>query len=154
MSNAFMTTYTSPLDRAKSLRDDLVDFAAAQSYGLPSNRYVQIGSIVRDCEAVIVSVGSLAPDPFYDPVDCVSPRSATFLVEIIRACAVAYDNQGLTIPATLEDISDLGSQDGQLLYDFAQSIDGWSSKQSWSVVWSLAESGLQVASLQITIGIP
>jgi hypothetical protein len=149
-----MITYTSPLDRAKALRDDLVDFATARSYALPANRYVQIGDIVRDCEAVVVSVGSLAPDPFYDPVTCVSPRSATFLVEIIRACAVTFDNNGMTIPTTLETVSEQGSLDGELLYEFAQEIDGWSSKQPWSVVWSLAESGLQVASLQITIGIP
>ena len=154
MSNPFMTTYTTPLERAKSLRDDLVDFAAAQSYGIPSPRYVQIGGIIRDCEAVIVSVNSLAPDPFYSPVECVSPRSATFLIEIIRACAVAYDNQGLTIPSTIESISEQGSLDGQLLYEFAQDIEGWTSKQSWSVAWSLADAGLLVTSLQITIGIP
>lgn len=150
----FMTTYSSPLDRAKSLRDDFVAFADAQSYALPENRYVQIGDIVRDCEAVVVAVGSLAPDPFYEPVVCVSPRSATFLVEIIRKCAIAYTREGMTIPNVLESISEQGSTDGQLLYEFAQQIDGWSSKQPWSVVWSLAEGGLQVASLQITIGIP
>ena len=147
-------TYVTPLDRAKSLRDDLIAFATVRSYALPTTRYVQIGDIVRDCESVVVSVGSLSPDPFYEPVICVSPRSATFLVEIIRSCAVAYDNQGLTIPSTLESISEQGSRDGQLLYEFAQEIDGWSSKQPWSVLWSLAEGGLQVASLQITIGIP
>lgn len=148
-----MDTYTTPLDRAKDLRDDIIAFATARSYAIPTKRYVQIGDIVRDCEAVIVAVGSLAPDPAYEPVICVSPRSATFLVEIIRACAVAYDTQGLTISTTLETISEQGSRDGQLLYEFAQEIDGWSSKQPWSVVWSLAEGGLQVASLQITIGI-
>lgn len=148
-------SYTTPLDRAKALRDDLVAFAAARSYAIPTTRYVQIGDIVRDCEAVIVAVGSLAPDPFYEPVICVSPRTATFLVEIIRSCAVVHDSQGMTIPATLEAVSEIGADDGQLLDDFArESIDGWSSKQPWSVVWSLAEGGLQVASLQITIGIP
>lgn len=150
----YVTSYSSPIDRAKALRDDLVAFAQARSYGLPKNRYVQIGEIVRDCEAVIVSVGSLAPDPFYDPVTCVAPRSATFLVEIIRTCAVAYNNQGLTMPNVLEQISEQGSRDGELLYEFAQETDGWTSKQPWSVVWSIAEGGLQVASLQITIGIP
>lgn len=150
----YVTSYSSPIDRAKALRDDLVAFATVRSYGLPKNRYVQIGDIVRDCEAVIVSVGSLAPDPFYDPVTCVAPRSATFLVEIIRTCAVAYNNQGLTMPNVLEQISEQGSRDGELLYEFAQEIDGWTSKQPWSVVWSIAEGGLQVASLQITIGIP
>jgi hypothetical protein len=147
-------TYTTPLDRAKALRDELVAFATARSYGLPSPRYVQIGDIVRDCESVVVSVGSLAPDPFYEPVICVSPRSATFLVEIIRSCAVAYTNQGLTIPSVLESISEQGSRDGELLYEFAQEVEGWSSKQPWSVVWSLTDGGLQVASLQITLGIP
>jgi hypothetical protein len=147
-------TYTTPLDRAKALRDELVAFATARSYGLPSTRYVQIGDIVRDCESVVVSVGSLAPDPFYEPVICVSPRSATFLVEIIRSCAVAYTSQGLTIPSVLESISEQGSRDGELLYEFAQEVEGWSSKQPWSVVWSLTDGGLQVASLQITLGIP
>jgi hypothetical protein len=147
-------TYTTPLDRAKALRDELVAFATARSYGLPSPRYVQIGDIVRDCESVVVSVGSLAPDPFYEPVICVSPRSATFLVEIIRSCAVAYTSQGLTIPSVLESISEQGSRDGELLYEFAQEVEGWSSKQPWSVVWSLTDGGLQVASLQITLGIP
>lgn len=146
--------YTTPLDRAKALRDELIAFATARSYAIPTTRYVQIGDIVRDCESVIVAVGSLTPDPLYDPVECVSPRSATFLVEIIRSCAVAYDSQGMTIPSTLESISEQGSLDGELLYEFAQEIDGWTSKQPWSVVWSLAEGGLQVASLQITIGIP
>lgn len=149
------TSYVTPLDRAKDLRDDLVAFANSRSYGLPENRYVQIGDIVRDCAAVIVAVGSLTPDPLYDPVTCVSPRSSVFLIEIIRACAVVYDSNGLTIPDVLEAVSEIGAADGQLLDDFArESIEGWSSKQPWSVVWSIAEGGLQVASLQITIGIP
>lgn len=147
-------TYTTSLDRAKALRDDLVAFAVARSYALPANRYVQVGEIVRDCEAVIVSVGSLTPDALYDPVACVSPRSATFLAEIVRACAVVYDSQGLTIPATLEAVSEQASSDGELLFAFAQEVDGWTSKQPWSVVWSLAEGGLSVSSLQLTIGIP
>lgn len=150
----FMTTYATPLNRAKSLLDDLIAFATVRSYPLPTTRYAQIGDIVRDCESVIVSAGSLTPDGLYDPVECVSPRSATFLVDIIRACAVVYDREGKTIPSVLEEVSQRGAEDGQLLYEFAEQIDGWTSKQPWSVVWSLAEGGLQVASLQITIGIP
>lgn len=147
-------TYPTPFDRAKALKDELVTFANSRQYGLPQRRYAQVGDIVRDCESVIVSVGSLNPDPFYEPVVCVSPRSATFFVEIIRDCAVAYDNEGITIPARLEEVSERGALDGELLYEFAQVVDGWSSKQPWSVVWSLIDGGLQVASLQITIGIP
>lgn len=149
-----MTTYDNPLARAKSLKNDLIDFANARDYALPTTRYVQIGDIVRDCESVIVSVGALAPDPFYEPVVCVSPRTATFLIEIIRSCAVVYDNDGLTIVEDMESVSEIGSADGQLLYEFAESIDGWSSKQPWSVLFSITDAGLQVASLQITIGIP
>lgn len=149
-----METYATPLDRAKAIRDDLIAFATARSYPLPTTRYVQVGDVVRDCESVIVSVGSLTPDALYDPLECLAPRSATFLVDIIRSCAVAYDKNGLTIPDALEEISQRGSEDGQLLYEFAQELDGWSSKGAWSVVWSLAEGGLQVASLQIQIGIP
>ncbi len=150
-----VVSYTTPLARAKALRDDLVTFAAARSYGLPATRYVQVGDVVRDCEALVISVGSLTPDSLYDPVTCVSPRSATFLVEIIRSCAVVYTQNGTTIPNVLEAVSEIAANDGQLLDDFArESIDGWSSKQPWSVVWSLAEGGLSVASLQITIGIP
>lgn len=148
-----LVTYATPLDRAKAIRDDLIAFATARAYSIPTTRFVQVGEIVRDCESVIVSVGSLTPDPLYDPVQCVSPRSANFLVEIIRACAVVYDQQGLTIPSILEDVSDQASSDGELLYEFAQELDGWSSKQPWSVVWSLAEGGLSVTSLQITMGI-
>ena len=150
-----MDTYTTPLDRARSLLDDLIAFAATRSHALPTNRYIQVGDIVRDCEAVIVSVGSLTPDPLYGPVECVSPRSSTFLAEVIRACAVVYDQNGLTIPSVLEAVSEIAAADGQLLDDFSrESIDGWTSKSPWSVVWSLAESGLSVASLQIVIGIP
>jgi hypothetical protein len=60
----------------------------------------------------------------------------------------------MTIPSVLEAISERGAADGQLLDDFARELDGWSSKGPWSVVWSLGEGGLQVASLQISIGIP
>lgn len=147
-------SYPTPIDRAKSLLSELESLAVAHSYGLPPTRYVQVGDIVRDCEAVVVSVGNLVPDPQYDPVECVSPRTATFLIEIIRNCAVAYDSNGMTIPSELQKISERGSLDGQLLYEFAQQVYGWSSKNAWSVVWSLAEGGLQVTSLQITIGIP
>lgn len=149
-----METYATPYDRAKSLLDDLIAFAGAQSFTLPQVRYAQIGEIARDCESVIVSVGNLTPDAVYDPVDCVSPRQSTFLVEIIRGCAVVFDNNGLTVPSLLEEVSEIGAADGQFLYEFAQEIDGWSNKQPWSVAWSLAEGGLQVASLQITIGVP
>lgn len=149
-----LETFDTPLDRAKALRDELVTYANSLAYPLPTPRYVQVGDIVRDCEAVIVSVGNIVPDPLYDPVECVSPRTSTFLVEIIRTCAVVYDSQGRTLPSVLEAVSEQGSSDGQLLYDFATEVYGWSSKQSWSVVWSLAEGGLQVASLQLTIGVP
>lgn len=149
-----METFVTPYDRAKSILDDLVAFATVRSYSLPTTRYAQVGDIVRDCAAVIVSVGSLTPDPSYDPVDCISPRSATFLVDIIRGCAVVYDDDGMTIPSALEEVSEQGARDGQLLYEFAQELDGWSSKGAWSVVWSIAEAGLSVSSLQITLGIP
>lgn len=148
------TTYPTPYDRAVSLLDDLVSFATTKSVALPTTRYAQVGDIVRDCESVIVSVGSLTPDPNYDPVTCIYPRTATFLVEIIRKCAVVFSQQGMTIPSAISGVSDSTARDGQLLYDFAADIDGWSSKQPWSVIWSLAESGLSVASLQIAIGIP
>ncbi len=148
-----MDTYDNPLDRADALLADLVAFAATHSHAIPTVQYTQIGDVVRDCESVIVSVGSLVPDALYEPVDCVYPRSATFLVEIIRACAWVSNKSGTTKPAALASVSAIGAADGQLLYDFAAQIDGWSSKQPWSVVWSLAEAGLQVASLQITIGI-
>lgn len=153
MSNT-LTTYDTPLDRAKAIKDEFIEFANARQHALPTTRYVQIGDIVRDCESVIISVGSLTPDALYEPVTCVSPRQATFLVEIIRACAVNFNQDGTTDHEITEEISAQGSADGQLLDDFARELSGWSSKQPWSVVWSLAEAGLQVASLQITIGIP
>lgn len=150
-----MTTYATPLDRARALKESLLTFAAAQEHELPTTSYVQIGDIIRDCESVIVSVGSLTPDVGYEPLVCVSPRTATFLVEIIRSCAIAFNTKGQTIPERLEEVSERGAKDGQLLDDFAREVvDGWSSKQPWSVVWSISEAGLQVASLQITIGIP
>lgn len=147
-------SYPTPFDRAKALRDEFVAFATARSYPLPQKRYAQVGDIVRDCEAVIVSTGNLVPDNLYTPVECVSPRTATFQVEIIRTCAVVYDQQGLTIPSVIEEVSEIAGFDGQLLYEFAQEVNGWSSKQPWSVVWSLAEGCLQVASLRLVIGIP
>lgn len=147
-------TYATPFDRAKSILSEFIDFADAKSHALPLVRYAQVGDVVRDCESVIVSVGNLTPDALYSPVDCVSPRQATYLIDIIRACAVVYDSNGLTIPSVLQDVSEQAALDGQLLYDFAQEVDGWSSKQPWSVAWSLAEGGLSVSSLQITIGVP
>lgn len=149
-----METYVTPYDRGKALLAEFVTFTESQQYAIPGKRYVQIGDIVRDCEATIVAVGSLVPSVSYDPVTCVAPRNATFLVEIIRNCAVVFDNNALTVPASLEEVSAVGARDGQMLYDFAAQVDGWSDKQPWSVVWSLAEGGLQVASLQLTIGIP
>jgi hypothetical protein len=154
MSNPFVTSYVTPLDRAKALRDEFVLFAQGRSHSLPTTRYVQVGDVVRDCESVIVSVGNMVPDSGYDPVDCIAPRSATFLIDVIRSCAVVYDDDGLTVPSRLEEVSESAAEDGQLLYDFAAETAGWSSKQPWSVVWSIAEGGLQVASLQLTIGIP
>lgn len=148
-------TYATPYDRAKALLVELIEFASARSFALPQVRYAQIGDVVRDCESVIVAVGNLTPDISYSPIDCVAPRQSTFTIDIIRACAVVYEiNSGTTIPSVLEDVSAIGAADGELLYEFALEIDGWSGKQAWSVQWSLAEGGLQVASLQITIGVP
>lgn len=149
-----METYATPYDRAKAILEEVSTFALAQGYDLPSARYAQVGDVVRDCESVIVAVGSLVPDPSYDPVTCVYPRTATFLVEILRGCAVVFEQDGTTNHEALGEISERGGQDGQFLYDFAASVDGWSSKQSWSVAWGLTDGGLQVASLQLTIGIP
>lgn len=150
-----MEHYVTPLDRARALRDELIAFATVRDHALPTPRYVQVGDIVRDCECLVVSVGNLTPDVNFDPVDCVALRSATFLVEIIRGCAVVYDDDGMTIPELLEEVSEQGAADGQLLDDFArEGIDGWTAKTPWSVLWSLTDAGLQVASLQLTIGIP
>lgn len=151
----FMTTYTTPLDRARSLLDELIAFATVKDHQIPTTRYVQVGDIVRDCEAVIVSVNGLVPDALYDPVTCVSPRKATFLVEINRSCSTVFDSRsGLTIPEDLEAVSERAALDGNLLYEFAEQVSGWSSKDPWSVAWSLAEGGLSVSSLQLSIGIP
>lgn len=147
-------SYATPLDRARALLAEFVAFSQSRSHSLPQTRYVQVGDVVRDCESVIASVGNMAPDPNYDPIECAAPRSATFLIDVIRSCAIAYDREGLTIPSKMEEISGKAAVDGQVLYDFAAETSGWSSKQPWSVVWSLAEGGLQVASLQLTIGIP
>lgn len=149
-----MQTYDTPYDRAKGLLTEVQDFALVKSHPLPTTRYAQIGDIVRDCESVIVAVGNISPDPLYDPVYCVSPRSSTFLVEILRNCAVVFNNDGTTNPVSLTEVSETASSDGQFLYEFAETIDGWSNKQPWSVAWSLAEANLMVSSLQITIGIP
>lgn len=154
MSDIFTTTYPTPLHRARALKDEFVAFAQSRSHPLPATRYVQVGDVVRDCESVIVAVTNLVPDPLYDPIECLAPRSSTFLIDVVRSCAVAYDRDGLTIPSKLEEVSDLAAKDGQLLYDFAAEVSGWSSKQPWSVIFSLAEGGMQVASLQLTIGIP
>lgn len=149
-----ITTYTTPYDRAKSLLDDLIAFATIRSYGLPHRRYAQIGEIIRDCESVIVSASNLTPDSLYGPVECLAPRQSTFTVDIIRSCANVYDNMGITIPSVIEDVSETAGEDGQLLYEFAQDIEGWSSKQPWSVAWAISDGILQIASLQITLGIP
>lgn len=150
----FMITYDTPYDRAKSLLDDFIAFATVRQYSLPTRRYAQIGDVVRDCASVIVSATSLYPGPLYDPVTCVSPRTSTFLIDIIRDCAVVYSDDGITNVEALEEVSAQGSADAQLLYEFAESVDGWTSKEPWTVVWSISEGGTQVASLQITIGVP
>jgi hypothetical protein len=121
----FITTYATPLDRAKSLRDEFVDYANSQGIGLPSKRYVQVGEIVRDCEAVIVSVNGLGPEPTIDPVKCASPSSATFLLDIVRGCAVVSDRAGRSIPDAVEAVSEIAAVDGQLLDNFARQIDPW-----------------------------
>lgn len=149
-----LVSYNTPYDRAKAILAEFVAFADARSYSLPTRQYAQIGDIVRDCASVIVAATNLTPDPTYEPVACVSPRLSTFLVEIIRPCATVHDNDGLTIPALVDTVSEQAGLDGQLLYEFAQELAGWSNKQPWSVVWGFADGGLQVASLQVTIGIP
>jgi hypothetical protein len=147
-------TYATPYDRAKALLDDFIAFATSHDYPLPTRRYAQVGEVVRDCASVIVSVNSITPDPGYDPVTCVFPRASTFLVDVIRDCAVVYNDDGITNVPVLEEVSEIAAADGQLLYDFGASIDGWTSKAAWSVVWAISEGGQQVASLQITIGVP
>ena len=149
-----METYDTILDRARALKDELEAFALSRSHGLPSRSYVQVGDIQRDCASVVVSAGGLTPDPLYDPVTCVSPRTATFIIEIIRDCAIVFDAQGLTVPTQLEAISETSAEDGSLLYDFAEGVYGWSSKSPWTVVWGVVDGALFVASLQLTIGVP
>ena len=154
MSDGSLISYPTPLHRAKTLLSEFVSFAASRSHSLPTTRYTQVGDIVRDCESVVVATTNLVPDTTYDPIACMAPRSSTFLIEVIRSCAVAYDRDGLTIPSRLEEVSGIAAMDGQVLYDFAAETSGWTSKQPWSVIWSIAESGLQVASLRLTIGVP
>jgi hypothetical protein len=149
-----METYATPYTRAVSLLDELIAFATARSHALPHVRFAQIGDISHDCESVVVSATNMTPDPVFNPIDCVSPRQSTFLVEIMRSCSVIYDQAGMTIPSVITSVSEIGANDGQLLYEFAQEIDGWTAKQPWSVTWGVSDGALQIASLQIVIGIP
>lgn len=149
-----MITYDTPLDRARALKDEFIAFAADADHNLPDTSYVQVGDIVRDCEAVVVSVGGFVPGASFDPVGCVAPRTATFLVEILRGCSIVFNRGGMTDHEALEGVSEQAAKDGNLLYEFAQSVDTWTDKEPWSIAWSLNDAQMSVSSLQITLGIP
>lgn len=149
-----MISYATGIDRAKALKDEFVAFASARDEPIPEISYVQVGDIVRDCESVVVSVNGLVPGPSFDPVACISPRTATFLVEILRGCSIVFNRDGTTDHEALESVSEQAAKDGELLYEFAQQIDGWLDLEPWSIAWSLNDATMSVTSLQITLGIP
>lgn len=143
---------TTPIGKARELLSLLETAAGAASLSLPETRYAQLGEVVVTCAAVIVTLQNLDPaGPEYGSPGCVTSQIGTFSLIIARDCGVVYDDDGVDIPALVEDASEDMSEDGDFLWEFAAGLDMYLQK-NWAVTWSLP-GGLLISTLSLTLGV-
>lgn len=143
-----------PLEYADALLERTVTALLNASLPAPTRRLAQVGgSVVLDCETIIVSASDLSE--FEIAPGCGYVEQSTILVNVVYDCAnVAYDD-GTTNIEEMHEVSEKLDNVGQALKDMAESIKAESVilKPTYSIAYGV-EGGIAYASMQLTVGIP
>lgn len=147
-----------PYEKAQELLDAISDIGDArvasedwEGYTFPALRYAQLGESTITCEGVNVSATNVVPHAAYGPVDCNASQLGTFTIIIARDCAVIHDRYGIDDPVAFAAVSRVADWDGQLLWDWANEMTAYLSKE-WSVAWAIV-GNIGVTTMQLTIGV-
>jgi hypothetical protein len=141
-------------DLLPAIRDGLDD----ANLVVPERQWSQVGvNVVVDCEAIIVSAGDvqLVPIDSRGGSSCGYFEQASYMFIVAYDCATVYDNDGLTIPAVMEDVSQTLELAGKVLGQIANDITASSimTPNPWSIGYAM-DGGIGVVTLQIQLTIP
>ena len=142
-----------PIGKARELLAQIETAAVAARITLPKTRYAQLGEPVVTCAALIVTLARLDPaGPEYNVQSgCLTSQIGTFTLTIARDCAVTYDEEGIDDPALVDEVSQIMSDDGDFLWNFAAGLSLYLQKD-WAMSWSLP-GGLAISTLSLTAGV-
>jgi hypothetical protein len=139
--------------------------AAFESYNVPvpNRRYWTMGQPIIDCEQLAVGFIQMYLGPPGDeasrPQRCNSPRSAVLQVSIARSIPVVSNHGKAPTPEKIQEGAEISAVDAWTLMQMAADLDGWDDGGFGLGVIStveapVAEGGLQVVNMQITLGVP
>jgi hypothetical protein len=143
-----------PFQKAQDFLQQLNDRAMLDGTTLlPGIQYAQIGMPDMACESLIVAVTTVAPDAGEEggPVICDASQMATFLVVWCQACSWVSDDSGINDPAKVAEVSARMDAAGTFLWDWANEMDAYLSKQ-WTLGWASA-ADLGITTLTLTTGV-
>lgn len=149
------------------LMDGVLERAVAgfESYNvpLPNRRYWTMGQPIIDCEQLVVAFIQMYLGPPGDeaarPHKCNSPRSAVLQVSISRSIPVVGNHGKAPTPEKIQEGAQISAVDAWTLMQIAADLDGWDEASFGLGVIStveapVAEGGLQVINMQLTVGVP
>lgn len=114
-----------PLEKARALLDEFVEFADDANVELPSLRQAQYASndgMVVACASVNMGVGPIAQPPdAYDPT-CNPGQVGTFTLILARDCGWESEEDGTDNPDAVTAVAEMMDIDSVLLWDFYVSL--------------------------------
>jgi hypothetical protein len=143
-----------PYEKAQQFLESLEGRAAAQVpvVELPTIRYAQIGTPDMACASVIVGVTTINPDAADEgPVVCDASQLATFLIVVCLECSWTADEEGINDPVLVADASARLDVIGQFLWDWANELDPFVSKE-WTLGFT-SSADLGIATLRLITGV-
>ena len=144
-----------PLEYADEILERTVQALTVDGLYAPTRRLSQVGgSVILDCESVIVSASDLSE--FEIAPGCGYVEQSTLLISVVYDCAVTFDDSdGTTDITATHTVSEKLDKVGQALKGMAESIKAESViiKPTDSIAFGI-EGGIAYASMQLTVGIP
>lgn len=139
--------------------------AGFESYNvpLPARRYWVMGQPSIDCEQLVVSFIQMYLGPPGDeasrPQRCNSPRTAVLQVSVARSIPTISSHGKAPAAEKIQEGSEISAVDAWTLMQIAADLDGWDDAGFGLGVIStveapIAEGGLQVVNMQLTLGVP
>lgn len=145
-----------PLEFGDHLRKDFESYAENLNprLAVPESSYAKMGDPVIATESFIVASTNVDATPLFDEQGgrCGYIQVGTYVIALSRDCAYEMNDDGSDNVEEVKRISNQIDRDGDALWDWALTIDGYMSKD-FSLGFALT-GGLAITSLQLTTGVP